>query len=146
MSVALREIRARYRAAQARLWRVSQRPPVKRDVLNVSSVLRGPAWIYITPIGPTLPLDGEALVLTTSADRAKQIAKFVAEKHGLTLEQLVGRTRSDDVVKARHEVFYRLRKETTWSLPRIGRFIGGRDHTTVLHGIRKHEMRLRSPA
>jgi chromosomal replication initiator protein len=35
----------------------------------------------------------------------------------------------------------RIREATKWSLPRIGQFFGGRDHTTVLHSLRRMEDR-----
>lgn len=62
----------------------------------------------------------------------------VAEKHGLQVGELVGRSRFVPIPAARFEAFYRLRAEMKWSLPRIGKFMGGRDHTTVMHGILKH--------
>jgi hypothetical protein len=42
--------------------------------------------------------------------------------------------RTKRYVEARHIFFYLARCFTSTSLPRIGRFAGGRDHTTVLHG------------
>jgi chromosomal replication initiator protein len=35
-----------------------------------------------------------------------------------------------------------LKSMTSLSLPQIGRALGGRDHTTVMHGVRKHESRM----
>ena len=37
---------------------------------------------------------------------------------------------------------YRMKTETTMSLPKIGDRLGGKDHTTVLYGIRKHKAKM----
>ena len=47
-----------------------------------------------------------------------------------------------DLTLARQEFMWRAAKQTSHSLPDIGRYLGGLDHTTVLHGIKKHEQRL----
>lgn len=73
----------------------------------------------------------------------RTIVLEVAQKHRLTLDQLRGQRRSPEYVLARHEVCYRLYTETGMSLPAIGSKLGGRDHTTILHGIRKHCQRNR---
>lgn len=73
--------------------------------------------------------------------RWKAIVKEVCEKHGITFGQVLGRQRSQPIVKARFEAYFRLSEETGLSLPQIGRFLGGKDHTSVLHGIRKHKQR-----
>jgi chromosomal replication initiation ATPase DnaA len=44
------------------------------------------------------------------------------------------------VVDARNEAAWLLRK-LDWSLPAIGRFLGGKHHTTIMHGIRQHELK-----
>lgn len=72
----------------------------------------------------------------------KMILREVADKHGVSLVDLMSKRRGRGVVAARHEAMYRMRYETTMSLPQIGRRMGGRDHSTVLHGIRSHECRL----
>lgn len=69
------------------------------------------------------------------------IAADVCRKHGCSLAQILSPQRAHWLVVVRHELFFRLSTETTMSLPQIGRAIGGRDHTTVLHGIRMHRKR-----
>lgn len=68
----------------------------------------------------------------------REIIRQVSDKHGITPKQLVSHARSRFLVKARNEAYYRMRRETILSLPQIGDKFGGRDHTTVLHGIRRH--------
>ena len=101
-----------------------------------------PALIYAVPIGPRKPAFADSAVPPSSHHDAKRILREVATKWGVSVTDIVSDRRSKIVVSARHEACYRLRHETTWSLPRIGGFLGGRDHTTALHGVRKHAERL----
>jgi chromosomal replication initiator protein len=66
-----------------------------------------------------------------------QIIETVAQFYNLETKDLVGRRRNKDIVTARHMAMYLAREETDASLPQIGRALGGRDHTTVLHGYEK---------
>lgn len=49
---------------------------------------------------------------------------------------LISSTRQDSYVRARHIAMYLLRNLTPLSYPQIGRLLGGRHHTTVMHGVR----------
>jgi chromosomal replication initiator protein len=53
-----------------------------------------------------------------------------------------GRNRAQEIVMPRQIAMYLMREETGASLAEIGRALGGRDHTTVIHGIEKIEARL----
>lgn len=75
-------------------------------------------------------------------DSIRRIVAEVCVKHDKYLLDIESERRDLDIVPARHELMYRLRTETTWSLPRIGRFIGNRDHTTVIHGYQKFKKQL----
>lgn len=68
----------------------------------------------------------------------KRILYEVAEKHNVSVEDIISPKRNPHIVRARYESFYRMRNETNLSLPAIGRRCGGRDHTTVMHGIKKY--------
>ncbi|HEV7345489.1 MAG TPA: helix-turn-helix domain-containing protein [Devosia sp.] len=69
---------------------------------------------------------------------AQRILREVCSKHEVTKAELTGGQRGRAIVLARQEASYRLKKETTLSLPQIGRKLGGRDHTTILHAVRRH--------
>jgi chromosomal replication initiator protein len=69
------------------------------------------------------------------------IVDRVAARHGLTLADLLGQSRIWRIARARQAAYAAIRIELGWSLPRIGRLFGGRDHTTILKGIRAHERR-----
>ena len=75
-----------------------------------------------------------------SSDRRptlNQILRVTARYYSLPLARLTGPSRSQSVVTARGVAIYLSRELTTHSLQEIGRSLGGRDHTTVLHNDRK---------
>ena len=72
----------------------------------------------------------------------KVIVREVCEKHGVSWLDITSDRRSAPIVRARNEAFYRLRYETPMSFPEIGRLMGGKDHSTVIHGVRRHEATL----
>ena len=56
-----------------------------------------------------------------------------------SIDDLCGTNRSRNLVLARQIAMYLCRELTDMSLPKIGQEFGGRDHTTVMHAIRKIE-------
>ncbi len=62
----------------------------------------------------------------------------VCLKHAIDRRDLLGPRRFRPFVAARNEAAYRLRQETSLSLPQIGRLLGSRDHTTIVHAVRRH--------
>lgn len=66
----------------------------------------------------------------------------IAEKHGLTPDHLIGLSRLAPIVRARQEAMHEIHQLGRFSLTAIGLYLGGRDHTTIIHGIRAHERRL----
>jgi chromosomal replication initiator protein len=67
----------------------------------------------------------------------KRIQDLVAERFGLSLEELCGDKRSQNIVYPRQVAMYLSRELTDSSLPKIGKEFGGRDHTTVIHATSK---------
>jgi hypothetical protein len=65
------------------------------------------------------------------------ILRAVCREFDITKVELLSDRRSADVVRPRHIAFSLCKHLTTCSLPEIGRRFGGRDHSTVLHGVRK---------
>lgn len=70
-----------------------------------------------------------------------EIVADVAARHDLHPELLIGPSRLRHLVIARQEAMAEAHATGRYSLPRIGRYLGGRDHTTVLHGVRAHRER-----
>lgn len=61
---------------------------------------------------------------------------------GVSYAQVIGPSRSAQIVEARHTCVYSVHKaRPDLSLPQIGKLFGGRDHTSILHCIRKMEAR-----
>lgn len=74
------------------------------------------------------------------------IRRIVARHYGLAVVDLVAERRTKVPTHARHVAMYLARTLTPFSLPRIGRFFGKRDHTTVLHACRRIARLLKSDA
>ncbi|PID53779.1 MAG: chromosomal replication initiator protein DnaA [Micrococcales bacterium] len=68
---------------------------------------------------------------------AATIIAITAEYFNLTLDDIVGTSRSRTLVTARQIAMYLCRELTPLSLPKIGAEFGGRDHTTVMHANKK---------
>jgi hypothetical protein len=67
---------------------------------------------------------------------ARLLAK-VSRATGITITDLRSGRRQADVVKARFIFYYAAKALTSYSLPEIGRRSGGKDHTSVLNGVRR---------
>ncbi len=65
------------------------------------------------------------------------ITKATGERFGLQLAQLKQKTNSQQIVYPRQIAMYLVKDLTSASLPEIGRYFGGKHHTTVLHAIQK---------
>lgn len=71
----------------------------------------------------------------------RDLIEIVAHEHDVTVEALKGCGRRKLLSWARQDFMHRAR-EAGFSSPRIGAFIGGRDHTTITHGVAQHARRL----
>lgn len=67
----------------------------------------------------------------------RDILEATATFHQLSMDDLLSKRRTKAVVRARHIAMYLAREETEASLPQIGEALGGRNHSTVLHGYQK---------
>ena len=71
--------------------------------------------------------------------KIEDIQKLVASHYSVTRADILSSRRTATVVKPRQVAMYLSKTLTLRSLPEIGRRFGGRDHTTVLHAVRKIE-------
>lgn len=69
----------------------------------------------------------------------EDIQKRVAEYYSIKISDMQSARRSQNVARPRQVAMYLAKVLTSRSLPEIGRKFGGRDHTTVLHAVRKVE-------
>ncbi len=129
--------------------------PVPRDVLefiaqNVSNNIRElegaltrvTAYAALTNEQITLQMAKEVLqdIVAAREPRAitpELIMQQVSKTYRLSIDELVGPSRRQPLALSRQIAMYMCRELTDLSLPRIGRYFGGRDHTTVMHAVEK---------
>ena len=73
----------------------------------------------------------------------EKILSHVSKKHGVTVEDIKSKKKTDSIANARHISIYIIRKLTDLSLKEIGK-IFGRDHSTVISSINKIELNIRT--
>ena len=67
----------------------------------------------------------------------KEIVNSVCDYFSITKKSLIGASRKKTLVVPRHILMFLLRTELNLPYGEIGRILGGRDHTTVIHGVEK---------
>ena len=72
-----------------------------------------------------------------------QILSYVAKKHTINKRKILGKTRNQETVAARQIVMFLTRSLTNLSLKNIGRELGGRDHSTVIHSCNLVDKKIR---
>ncbi len=98
----------------------------------------------------TIELAREALKDMLSAQRAQisveSIQKTVADFYKIKVADMYSQRRPSNIARPRQIAMYFAKELTQKSLPEIGELFGGRDHTTVLHAVRKiNELRAKMP-
>lgn len=89
---------------------------------------------------------GEVVSLRNRTPTLERICRAVAHRHGLTLGDLLGRSKVARLARPRHEAMLLCIVQRRWdgqraySFPRVGEFFK-RDHTTIIHGVRAALMR-----
>ncbi len=100
------------------------------------------AYAHLVNAPITTDLAAQALldITTSEAKRTltpEAVIDCVARYFNLSPEVLKGRKRDKPVVLARQIAMYLLREEMECSWTEIGRYLGGKDHSTILHGYQK---------
>lgn len=160
----LREQHERYLSARARLWPKRPPPIVVRSRPYAPSAHRLRAFLEPDYIPPFLPLRrGQVMVDFIAARKASRatlkmpnsrvlaLIEEVARKHHLSVADLRSSSRLRHITDARQEAYFRMRNEIEvkgkpMSFPSIGKAMGGRDHTSALHGYHKHAARMETRA
>ncbi len=117
-----------------------------RRISNNVRVLEG-ALIRLFAFGSlvnreiTLEVAQECLADVLRASERKvtvdEIMRQVCDHYNLRIADLLGPKRTRTIARPRQVAMYLAKKMTQRSLPEIGRRFGGRDHTTVIHAVRK---------
>lgn len=103
------------------------------------------------PIANVVPVERPAVViacivygfwgyhrLAAPRRNAKDIILEVCRERGVSYPEIIGPRRKACIVAARQWAMWRVKNECSHlSLPRIGRIFGDKDHTTVMHAVRK---------
>lgn len=118
--------------------------------------------VYDKPIGPVKPafwvsdlleqahrlIEGgfgtEALTVKDPFAMKREVRQIIADIaliYGVTYADVMSVRRTQQIVRARQHIMFELSQRTPWSIAQIGRFLG-RDHTSVLHGVKKHQKRI----
>jgi chromosomal replication initiator protein len=139
--------------AKAEAQNVPVPPPVidflaQRIVSNIreleGALTRIVAYATLNAVPVTTQLAQEILQNILYNPRQKtlspdKIVEAVARYYGVPVGELKGKARDKQVVLPRQIAMYLMREETEAPLLRIGEALGGRDHSTVLHGCEKIE-------
>ena len=75
------------------------------------------------------------------AAQIREILWETALKHNVSTEYLIGHCRRRGVAWARFEIMWRARHEVGAAYELIGAVLGGRNHSTIMHGISRYENR-----
>ncbi len=100
------------------------------------------AFAKLNKVDLTLSLAEEALKDVIYPNKAKEITpeliiNVVAEHFGVRPEDITSKKRNSEFVQPRQVVMYLCRELTDTSLINIGKLLGKKDHTTVIHGVNK---------
>lgn len=116
-----------------------------RDLVGALNHLNAATRLSNQPTQPvTMEMAEAAVRQITEAQPARRvriedIQKVVARFYKISKDDMISARRTSNVVRPRQIAIYLAKSLTLRSLPEIGRRFGGRDHTTILHAVRKIE-------
>jgi len=114
---------------------------LRRPIANVAEIAAALPRKTIDRYRPPRPLVTFSIGNMPPKKELHRIARDVATKHSLTVAELRGPSAKRKYALPRWEAFH-LSRAAGYTLSQIGAFYGKRDHTTVLHGVRKHQDRI----
>ena len=105
------------------------------------SLIRVMAFASLTKQPITLELAKKVLIRTPEGNKTtinfERVIKCVAKHYPYDINALRSKNRNKELSFARHVAMFLLKKVTDKSLRDIGLFLGGRDHSTVMHALEK---------
>ena len=107
------------------------------------------AFTRLNKVDLTIESAEEALKDVIYPNKAREITpnliiNVVAEHFGVRPEDIVSKKRNSEFVQPRQVVMYLCRELTNVSQVNIGRILGKKDHTTVIHGVKKIEAEMQN--
>lgn len=121
--------KARLQRIAAKAWK----PPVKVEPVIVESPPPRDSVADLLDILSKAP----PIFPANSYSSVRKIQRIVAAYYNLSMNDMLSERRQNSIVRPRQRAMYLCKHFTPLSYPEIGRRFGGRDHTTVLHGVRK---------
>ena len=90
----------------------------------------------------TLEVAVQELQNIISPDKPREITpqlviEIVAEHFNISTDQMISKTRSNDIAKPRQIAMYLCKDMTSAPLDTFGALLGGRDHSTIIYGVKK---------
>lgn len=100
------------------------------------------AYSNLTDTDITMEVAMKELQNIIAPDKPKEITPqlildVVSEHFHVTTDQIISKSRSSEIVRPRQIAMYLCKNMTDASLETIGSLLGGRDHSTIIHGIKK---------
>lgn len=93
-------------------------------------------WILCLTDSTNINWDTPINTRTIAKSDVARCISAVASVTGISPRQILGERRTKDVARARQIAYYVARRAFNLSYPKIGRYIGHRDHTSVVYGER----------
>ena len=82
---------------------------------------------------------GDTITKKSQVITPELIIREVHKYYQIPIEDLLGKKRTKEIVTPRQITMYLLRHEASLSYPEIGKEMGGKDHSTIMHGCKKIE-------
>jgi hypothetical protein len=142
MNVQPRELAKHYRDVKNRLMGPMRVNPPPKPVLIEQPVDPDPAIVLNQGVigwsfWPYHYVSVKPITFDDTRIMIHGVIRAVCDFYGVTPAELSSACRTRQLIIPRHVAMYLAREMTPKSLPAIGRALGGRDHTTVLHAHRK---------
>ena len=128
----------------AQLVLIDRQLPDRIPVRRFAAALQHIALQRSTGVGESLAVEIDQAVRSAGVPSISSITNLVSKRFKLKVSDLKSDSRSQRTVLARSLAMYLSRELTDQSLQKIGHYFGGRDHSTVLHALKKTSASLES--
>lgn len=120
-------------AAKAAAEKIEDARALEGFLLRLASTQHEGSEINSETVGPILNKTRQ----TKTVSRPDSIIEAICEYYNIKPTQLKGSKRDARIVGPRHLCMFLLKEESTLTFVEIGNLLGGRDHSTVMHGVEK---------
>lgn len=116
---------------------------IKQNVRELEGALtRIMAYCELNSIPPSIEVATSALESVINRNKKRilkprEILDLIADTYDIRVKDILSSKRNKDIAMPRQIAMYIFREELHQSFPQIARILGGRDHTTIMHGFNK---------